>query len=328
MNPSIPHPLPLAASRTNVRATEKGTNVRVPLAFRLLGQMAGLLHPAIAARLLVLLFTLPRRRARPAREQRALRHAEPFGLRLPSGVRVQAWSWGAGPVVVLAHGWEGRGSQLATFTGPLLARGYRVITFDAPAHGDSGGRFTDVRDFAAALRAVEAREGRVHAVVAHSMGALGFALAQRQGLRVDRAVLVAPVLSPARPFTALASALGLRGPRLDEVKAEIAGYAQTSWPQLVDGGLYDSVDATTLVLHDVDDAIAKPEEATTIAARVGARRRVTRGLGHNRVLRDEGVVDAAVRFVDEGRPGRERPRDGWDRFLDELDVSLSLQAWA
>jgi alpha-beta hydrolase superfamily lysophospholipase len=46
------------------------------------------------------------------------------------------------------RGWGGRGAQLAAFVEPLLARGFSVVTLDAPAHPP------------------------VRAVVAHSLGAV------------------------------------------------------------------------------------------------------------------------------------------------------------
>ena len=53
------------------------------------------------------------------------------------GAVVRGHVWGDGPVVYLVHGWGGRGSQLASFVEPLLVAGFRVVMFDAPAHGDS-----------------------------------------------------------------------------------------------------------------------------------------------------------------------------------------------
>ena len=68
------------------------------------------------------------------------------------GQRVAGWSWGDGPAVYLVHGWAGVGGQLAAFVPPLLAGGFRVVTFDAPGHGASAGRRSSIIHFADALR--------------------------------------------------------------------------------------------------------------------------------------------------------------------------------
>ena len=52
------------------------------------------------------------------------------------------FAWGAGPSVLLVHGWEGRGAQLGALVDPLVAAGYRVVALDGPAHGDSPGRLS------------------------------------------------------------------------------------------------------------------------------------------------------------------------------------------
>src|SRR5918999_654246 len=44
-----------------------------------------------------------------------------------------AWTWGDGPLVLLAHGWNGDAAQLAGFVPPLLEAGFGVVAFDQPA---------------------------------------------------------------------------------------------------------------------------------------------------------------------------------------------------
>ena len=56
--------------------------------------------------------------------------------------RLAVYQWGdtAKPCVLLVHGWNGRGTQMAGFVAPLIEQGYRVLTLDLPGHGDSSGR--------------------------------------------------------------------------------------------------------------------------------------------------------------------------------------------
>ena len=82
-------------------------------------------------------------------------------------------SWGSGsPAVLLLHGWGGSRAQMTGFVNPLLAAGYRVVTFDQPAHGESDGKTTNILEIAPALGALAARAGNFHAIVAHSFGTL------------------------------------------------------------------------------------------------------------------------------------------------------------
>ena len=57
------------------------------------------------------------------------------------GSEVVAYRWGRGErAVLLLHGWQGRASQFAPLVRELVAEGFRVTSFDAPAHGASGGQ--------------------------------------------------------------------------------------------------------------------------------------------------------------------------------------------
>ena len=100
------------------------------------------------------------------------------------GTDIAVYEWGppGGEVVVLAHGWDGRASQFATLVRELVADGYRVVAFDAPAHGDSPGRATYLLDWVHALQTVQERHGRFAAVVGHSFGGLAALVAVGHGV--------------------------------------------------------------------------------------------------------------------------------------------------
>ncbi|MGV9195387.1 alpha/beta hydrolase [Microbacterium sp. MC2] len=134
-----------------------------------------------------------------------------------AGAEVVTYEWGDGDrTVVLIHGWNGRASQFATLARELVAEGYRVVAFDAPAHGASSGRHTYIHDWTARLS-------------------------------VEHAALP--------PGTAV------------------------------------------LVIHDEDDRMMPFGEAERIvAAHPAARMLRTRGLGHNRILRDDILLDAVIGF--------------------------------
>jgi hypothetical protein len=94
------------------------------------------LAPALGARWAVRLWcTVPRGAAR--RQDNRPRPGAVSTVDLSGGRSVVVESWGSGPPVYLVHGWGGWRGQLGAFVDPLLARGYRVVAFDAPSHGES-----------------------------------------------------------------------------------------------------------------------------------------------------------------------------------------------
>lgn len=88
------------------------------------------------------------------------------------------------------HGWHGRGAQLGAFAAPLVAAGFRVVAFDAPAHGRTPGASTNLPEVSEALLKVAAAFAPLHGVIAHSFGVASTLTAMTQGLAPQRVVAV------------------------------------------------------------------------------------------------------------------------------------------
>lgn len=290
----------VTGERTNVRAsiTERLTRATFPPLSRV--------APGLAARLADRLFFTPPRPRRSPRVDAFLA----TGCRrnvIVGGTPVAIWHWGAGPAVVLAHGWGGVGAQLRSFVPPLLDRGFSVVAFDAPGHGRSGGRQTSMVHFARALRAVADSVGSVHAVIAHSLGGAATALALRDGLRTRRAVLLGAPADPEDWTREFARRLRIPAPVMDRMRARVESRLGVAWSELRILGMAESLETPLLLVHDRDDAeVPWPDGAALAAAWPGARLVTTTGLGHRRILREPSVVAEAVAFVAEASPG------GWD----------------
>jgi pimeloyl-ACP methyl ester carboxylesterase len=256
--------------------------------------------PALAARWAERIwFTLPR----PAGPAPGPAGGQPFAIAV-DGHRVAGRVWGAGPVVYLMHGWGGHAGQLTGFVAPLVERGHRVVTFDAPSHGRSaagayGPRSSSVPEFAAALTAVVAEHGPAHAVIAHSLGGTATAVALCDGLRADRVALLAPMASAAAYARQLAGALGFGEPTHRRLVARVERRVGAPMHHFDVPELGRAVAMPpTLVVHDRDDRFTPVSDGAAIAAAwPSARLRVTSGLGHRRLLRDPAVVTEVVEFV-------------------------------
>ncbi len=102
------------------------------------------LFPAIATRLSYKMFFKPQRFAAPKKEQEVLKSAKKRTME-HNGKSIQLYEWGeSGPTVLFLHGWNGRGTQVAHFLESLLSQGFRVLSFDGPAHGKSSGKSTNI----------------------------------------------------------------------------------------------------------------------------------------------------------------------------------------
>jgi pimeloyl-ACP methyl ester carboxylesterase len=258
--------------------------------------------PNVASRIAVDLFMTPRRFKTPERERALLADASPFDVRLGTDTTLRAWSWGEGPVVILVHGWEGRGSQMSTFVRPFVDAGYRVVTFDAPGHGASDGKRSSLPHFTWALRGVAAATAEPHAIIAHSLGCAATTLALREGLTANRLVFFAPPLEPVDYTARFADIIGINDNVLTRMRLRIEERFLRRWSDYSLAQTAKEMTAPLLVIHDREDRETYWSEGHALAAAwPNARLITTEGLGHRRVLRDASLIEQATRFISDSR---------------------------
>ena len=259
--------------------------------------------PALAFRLAWKVFCTPRRLPLKAWEAPALATARRRTVAHETGpVAVYEWGPAAAPAVVLVHGWEHRASFWQAWVPPLLAAGYRVLALDGPAHGASGGKQATLTAFGGAVQAVVDTAGAVRAIVAHSFGAAsvaGLPVRLPAAAPLPRLVLLSAPSGPKAVAGRFADFLHLSDDfvsRFGRYVLQATGRAAESFAVTASGPGTGA--EKVLVLHDEDDEIIPFAEGREIAATwPGAVLHATRGLGHNRILRDAGVVQTAVAFI-------------------------------
>jgi pimeloyl-ACP methyl ester carboxylesterase len=254
--------------------------------------------PGFAEEIAARKFFTPRRSARWMAPAISGQTPASFRLRL-DGDEIACWSWGRGPTVLLLHGWEGFAAQLIHFAPPLLAAGFRVVTFDMPAHGASTGR-TEVTafDMATAICAVADICAPTRAVIAHSLGGTASILALHRGLKVQRAAFLAPGTEPAYFARALAVLLGLSN---DRAAGMLRRIERRLGMRMVDANalrFVPTVGVPLLLLHDPADPEVPFEQSKRLAqAWPGSRLELLRGMGHRRMLRAPAVIDRVIAFI-------------------------------
>jgi pimeloyl-ACP methyl ester carboxylesterase len=247
-------------------------------------------------------FTVPP--AKPRKSRVELPAGTPFEVDL-GGRLIRGTSWGHGPSVYLVHGWGGWGLQLAAYVPPLLAAGFRVITYDAPSHGESGpghlgGRQTDMPEMADAIRAVVAARGPAYGIVAHSIGVGALSQAMLHGLTARRLVFVAATKDFDHTLDIFEQRLGF-GPRVRAgMERRFARRFGKRIQQYDLVRVFDQIQEERdlpplLAIHDTSDQETPYlGSAAIVAAWPGARLELTEGLGHRKVLAQ---VDPVVAFL-------------------------------
>ena len=211
---------------------------------------------------------------------------------------LSVWSWGDGPVVLLMHGWGGRAVHLQEFVKPLLAEGFRVVAFDAPAHGRSDGVRTNLVECTGAVLQVAGAVGPVHGIIAHSFGSPTAAMAVRHGLEVNKMVFIGAPASIGKLTHNIARVIGFPARVSQLTQERIESRLGISMEDLETDRVLASIDVPLLVFHDEGDRDVPWEDAESIVrAAKEANLVTTSGLGHRRIIQDAEVVQQAVDFL-------------------------------
>ncbi|HET7364449.1 MAG TPA: alpha/beta fold hydrolase [Burkholderiales bacterium] len=217
------------------------------------------------------------------------------------GRHIATWRWGEreAPAVILAHGWGGYAAQMRGFVFPLLAAGFRVIAFDQPAHGVSEGKLTAMPDFADVLTELAWQHGDVRAFIGHSLGGAAAALALATGrVRFEKVVLISPPADLVGYSRRFAQWHWMAEAVRRAMQCAIEERYGVLWENLEVAQLAPRLRAHALVIHDRDDRRVPWTQGAHIARLwPGARLMSTDGLGHGRILADEGVTHAAADFI-------------------------------
>ena len=233
-----------------------------------------------------------------ARHQEWLARASEFGV-VAGGTTLSGFSAGTGPTVLLVHGWSDRAASLGAFVEPLVQRGFRVVGLDLPGHGDSPGGRTNAFEMAATLRDIDREVGGVDAVVAHSIGAFAAVLELANSWSPRAACLISPLVRVDHAVDRFTQQLRL-GPRaVKALRSDLERKFGTDvWDKLSADLSAVRVEVPALIVHDQGDSETMWSDSALLAqAWPGARFVTTQGLGHYRIVRDDGVVTQIADFI-------------------------------
>ena len=239
----------------------------------------------------------------PAYELPALDAAEKKTLDV-NGLAIAVYIWQDKAVepratLLFIHGWTGRGTQIANYIKPLNSIGYRVISFDGPAHGNTPGKQTSVLEFTDVVIALDRHFGPFDAAITHSFGGMVLAYAMSLGLKVDRIACICPP----KNFQVIIDNFQRILTLPDSVMKVMLRKTYASHGQI----LRDAVDTVNnvknfssagLIIHDEDDAEISWHSGEEIAqAWPGSRFIKTSGLGHRRIIHDKTVIKHITDFL-------------------------------
>jgi pimeloyl-ACP methyl ester carboxylesterase len=276
---------------TNVRPF----TMRVPPFIRLPFQLVSRFSPRLAGDIGRRVFFHPARLAYSDAQRKALDGADRANLTV-MGRMVAAYGWGEGPVILLVHGWAGHAGQMIGLVEPLVARGFRVMAIDMPAHGRSGGGLSSLVHFANAILAARGQYGPIHGVVTHSLGAAGLIRAVLDGFSVERVVMMAPQSQFHDIWQAFRNGMGMNEAVWAEMVAISERWLGVPFAEVHPTFGAPKMTAPAFVLHGLNDRVTPASEGRRLANLWPGARLETLEAGHRSILTDERAIQRAAEF--------------------------------
>ena len=270
--------------------------------FRAYFNSIAFLNKNLAAQQLLKLFSTPRKRVVRKRETAILDEAKQSFI-LVDGKKVTTYEWGSGSkIAILFHGWESNAGSVGAFVEPLKNRSYKVIAFDAPAHGSSGGKRSNLLYFKKAAKQIVEQIGIPDIAIGHSLGANAIImLAKEDHLEIPKVVLISPLNRLMNVFEDFQQLLRLpKGifNRWIKQLEQLAGYSfdEFYFHQFGKEAPLDEV----LLLHDVEDQITDFKHSKKMnEVWSQTQLKPITGSGHYRILWDEETLKSVKEFIDQ-----------------------------
>jgi len=284
---------------TQKKSKQQG-GMKIPRFIINTGKFLQFFSPDFTVKYVRYLFSKPIRHKMPEGEKPLFKEAEISYLAIPKiDKSIAVYKWGSGDKKALVvHGWSGRATQLYKIIDALKAKGYTVFSFDAPAHGKSTGKSTMMPEFIKTIETIANQFGPFEVAVGHSMG--GIALLNVQGSKAlfKKLVVIGTPDSIFNIFNGFVDKL--------ELKPLIAEKLIAVFEKITGKSIFDfhgstqtkKIQEPVLIIHDDNDKEVPVTDALNNYKylKKGELLR-TKGLGHNRILKNKEVVKKIIDFV-------------------------------
>lgn len=257
--------------------------------------------PGIAHNIAWNLFFSPFRFNRPERENTAFETANQTSITVNSK-KVTLFDWGTpgNPVAVVVHGWSGRATQFHKFIQPLIDNGFHVVGFDAPAHGLSEGKNTNIKEFHTVLSHIEKNIGVIKIGIGHSFGGVSLLYAIKERLKLDAVVMISSPTIGEDILTSFRKKINASQHTSTALRKMVVEKFNLSFEEITACELSKVITLNNLlIVHDKNDSEVPYHNAQSLH-KINSKSELllTNGLGHTRILRDEQVVSTILQFIE------------------------------
>lgn len=221
-----------------------------------------------------------------------------------NGLKVQGYRWNhpQQKKVMVLHGFSSAACKFERYIASFIDKGYEVLAFDAPAHGNSEGKTVNVVQYSDMVKKAISLYGPIDSFLAHSFGGLAISLT----LEViphdadTKVVFIAPATETTSAVKTAFEILQLNNSKVKEIFNNIIyelGGKPTEWYSIKRA--MKNIKATILWIHDEDDDVTPIADVLKVQEDhyPNIEFIFTKGLGHRKIYRDNAVRAAVINFL-------------------------------
>lgn len=282
------------------KAINPTKSLKIPQIIIISAKICAFISTKLVTKFAARLFTSPIKHKVPKREFEMDRKSIQKNIYVPEiDKSVVTYEYGtSNRKILLVHGWSGRGTQLFKIADELLLNGYSTVSFDAPAHGKSEGKTTIMSEFIASILEIEKQFGPFEFAIGHSLGGMSVLNAIKDGLKVNKAVIIGSGDIVQDILDEFIFKLVLK----KEISNRLRDFFEEKYHvKMDDFSAYraaQKIEIPVLVIHDHDD----PEVLVKAGIHIHENLKngslfLTEGLGHRKILGNQNVIKKTLEFI-------------------------------
>ncbi|MGC4103765.1 alpha/beta hydrolase [Ferruginibacter sp.] len=188
---------------------------------------------------------------------------------ISSNITINGYKWNPAQQkkALILHGFSSAAYKFDSYAAMLVQKGYEVLSFDAPAHGDSGGKTTNAIEYSEMIQKAVELYGPIDSFIAHSFGGIALSLAMEiiPHNADTKIVLIAPATETTSAIDGAFAMLGIKDAavrkEMDQLVFEKAGH-YPEWFSIKRA--VKNIKAQLLWIHDEDDDITPLKDALEV----------------------------------------------------------------
>jgi pimeloyl-ACP methyl ester carboxylesterase len=206
---------------------------------------------------------------------------------------------------LILHGFGSAAHKFEDYATMLAEKGFEVLAFDAPAHGESEGTRTNAIEYCEMIKQVMLQFGPIHNFLGHSFGGISLSLALEEIPHDEdtKVVFIAPATETTSAVDGAFNMLKLKNEvirnEFEKIVLKVSG-KKTEWFSM--RRAMHNIKASVLWIHDEDDDITPWADALKVKEdnHPNIKFVLTTGLGHNKIYHDDSIKKMAIEFIEKG----------------------------